>query len=161
MFRPTLRPSSVKSIQKPNKGRYNMNLILYGPCIILQSRVYVIQRDTQCFMIKFIHNTSMYWLNMFRTSTFQLQERFFFSKCMLRIWYVVFLIRKNTTYQMDPIYNPSSRVQTRPKTSDFSGRKKVKLWVPCRRFTAYKRSLNATWKSGIFRLNLPAISRPI
>jgi hypothetical protein len=60
----------------------------------------------------------------------------------------------------------TSRVQTRPKPSDFSGRKKkssarlpfgreVKPWVPCRRFTACKRSLNATWKSGIFRLNLP------
>jgi hypothetical protein len=35
-----------------------------------------------------------------------------------------------------------------------------KLWVPCHRFTACKRSLNATWKSGIFRINLPAVSRP-
>jgi hypothetical protein len=32
--------------------------------------------------------------------------------------------------------------------------KEVKLWVPCRRFTACKRSLNATWKSGIFRLKI-------
>jgi hypothetical protein len=65
----------------------------------------------------------------------------------------------------------SSRVQSRSKPSDFSGRKKkssarvpfgreVKLWVPYRRLTACKRSLNATWKSGIFRLNLPAITRP-
>jgi hypothetical protein len=38
--------------------------------------------------------------------------------------------------------------------------REVKLWVPCRRFTACKRSLNATWRSGIFRLNLPAISLP-
>jgi hypothetical protein len=38
--------------------------------------------------------------------------------------------------------------------------REVKLWVPCRKFTACKRSLNATWKSGIFRLNLPAIFRP-
>ena len=29
-----------------------------------------------------------------------------------------------------------------------------------RRFTARKRSLNVTWKSGIFRLNSSAISRP-
>ena len=47
---------------------------------------------------------------------------------------------------------------------DFSGRKKkflsapsfggeVKPSVPCRRFTACKRSLNVTWKSGIFRQN--------
>ena len=49
----------------------------------------------------------------------------------------------------------------RPKPSDFSGRKKIlstpsfgrelKPFVPCRRFTACKRSLNITWKSGIFR----------
>jgi peptidoglycan hydrolase-like protein with peptidoglycan-binding domain len=38
--------------------------------------------------------------------------------------------------------------------------REVKLWVPCRRFMACNRSLNATCKSDIFRLNLPAISRP-
>ena len=31
--------------------------------------------------------------------------------------------------------------------------KEVKPFVPCRRFTACKRSLNVTWKSGIFRQN--------
>ena len=36
----------------------------------------------------------------------------------------------------------------------------VKPFVPCRRFTACKRSLNVTWKSGIFRQNSSAISRP-
>ena len=36
----------------------------------------------------------------------------------------------------------------------------VKPSVPCRRFTACKRSLNVTWKSGIFRQNSSAISRP-
>jgi hypothetical protein len=41
-----------------------------------------------------------------------------------------------------------------------SFRREVKLWVPCRRFTTCKRSLNAMWKSGIFRINLLAISRP-
>ena len=35
-----------------------------------------------------------------------------------------------------------------------------KTFVPCRRFTACKRSLNVTWKSGIFRQNSSAISRP-
>jgi hypothetical protein len=30
--------------------------------------------------------------------------------------------------------------------------REVKLWVPCRIFIACKISLNATWKSGIFRL---------
>jgi len=52
---------------------------------------------------------------------------------------------------------PSSRIRTRPKPSDFLGRKKilstlsfggeVKPSVPCRSFTACKRSLNVTWKS--------------
>ena len=37
--------------------------------------------------------------------------------------------------------------------------REVKPFVPCRRFTACKRSLNVTWKSGIFRLNSSAISR--
>jgi hypothetical protein len=57
------------------------------------------------------------------------------------------------------------------RRSDFSGRKKkssarlpfgreVRLWIPCRRFTACKRSLNSTWKSGIFRLNLPGHFSP-
>ena len=36
----------------------------------------------------------------------------------------------------------------------------VKPFVPYRRFTACKRSLNVTWKSGIFRQNSSAISRP-
>ena len=37
--------------------------------------------------------------------------------------------------------------------------KEVKPFVLCRTFTAYKRSLNVTWKSGIFRQNSSAISR--
>ena len=38
--------------------------------------------------------------------------------------------------------------------------REVKPFVPCRGFTACKRSLNVTWKSGIFRKNSSAISRP-
>ena len=34
-----------------------------------------------------------------------------------------------------------------------SFRREVKPFAPCRRFTACKRSLNVTWKSGIFRQN--------
>ena len=41
-----------------------------------------------------------------------------------------------------------------------SFRKEVKPFVPCLRFTACKRSLNVRWKSGIFRQNSSAISRP-
>jgi hypothetical protein len=64
-----------------------------------------------------------------------------------------------------PLRTQVRGVQTRPKPSDFhftspSFGREVNLWVPCRRFTACKRSLNETWKSGIFRLNLPAIYRP-
>ena len=54
---------------------------------------------------------------------------------------------------------PSSRVQTRPKPSDFQGEKilstpsfggEVKPSLPCRRFAAYKRSLNlrGSWNLG-------------
>ena len=38
--------------------------------------------------------------------------------------------------------------------------REVKPFVPCRRLTACKRSLNVTWKSSIFRQNSSAISRP-
>ena len=38
--------------------------------------------------------------------------------------------------------------------------RKVKPFVPCRRFTACKRSLNVTWKSGIFRQKSSAICHP-
>ena len=38
--------------------------------------------------------------------------------------------------------------------------REVKPFVPCRRFTACNRSLNVTWKSGIFRQNSLATSRP-
>ena len=38
--------------------------------------------------------------------------------------------------------------------------REVKPFVPCRRFRECKRSLNVTWKSGIFRQNSSAISRP-
>ena len=38
--------------------------------------------------------------------------------------------------------------------------REVKPFVPCSRFTACKRSLNVTWKSGIFRQNSSTISRP-
>ena len=38
--------------------------------------------------------------------------------------------------------------------------REVKPFVSCRRFTAFKRFLNFTWKSGIFGQNSSAISRP-
>ena len=38
--------------------------------------------------------------------------------------------------------------------------REVKPFVPCHGFTACKRSMNDTWKSGIFRQNSSAISRP-
>ena len=43
-------------------------------------------------------------------------------------------------------------------TPSFGG--EIKPSVPCRRFTALKRSLNVTWKSGVFRQNSSAISCP-
>ena len=65
---------------------------------------------------------------------------------------------------------PSSPVQTRQKQrrifqvkkilSTPSFGREVKSFTPSRRFTACKRSLNVTWKSGIFTQNSSAISRP-
>ena len=43
-------------------------------------------------------------------------------------------------------------------TPSFGG--EIKPSVPRRRFTECKRSLNVTWKSGIFRQNSSALSRP-
>ena len=64
------------------------------------------------------------------------------------------------------LWYPSSRVQTLPKSSakkilstpSFGG--EVKPSVSYRTFTASKRFLNDTWKSGIFRQNSWAISSP-
>ena len=85
------------------------NLILYGPCIILQ-----FQQDIQRFMIKFIHNT----LEARHVSDLNGPSSGAFSSCMLQIWYVAvrvlldmsrcyavvgitaFFLRKNTTYQI-------------------------------------------------------------
>ena len=39
-----------------------------SPC-----NIYVVQQDTQCFMIEFIHN--IWWLDMFRTSMVHPQKR--------------------------------------------------------------------------------------
>ena len=63
------------------------------------------------------------------------------------------------------LWYPSSLVQTRPKPSDFSGRKNpqhafLRRGSKGRRFTACKRSLNVTWKSGVFRQNSSSTSRP-
>jgi hypothetical protein len=63
----------------------------------------------------------------------------------------------------------SSRVQTRLKPSDFSGKKilsmpffgvEVKPSVPCRRYAACKRSLHLPWKSHAVGKIGSAISRP-
>ena len=91
---------------------------------------------------------------------------------MLRINYDSYRLFKAASVvqrQRAGLWYPSSRVQTRPKPSDFSRAKKilstppfgreVKPFVPCRRFTSCK-SLHVTWKSGIFRQNSQAISRP-
>ena len=44
----------------------------------------VIQQDTQCFMIEFIHNT--WWLNMFQTSVVHPQERLQGVYCKFGMW---------------------------------------------------------------------------
>jgi hypothetical protein len=89
--------------------------------------VYVIQRDTQCFRINFIHNTCC--LNMFRSSTVHLQERFS-SSCMLRIL-VHCILRSFSISGFGGLEaacwafrTPSSRVQTRPKPVGFFRAKK-------------------------------------
>ena len=46
--------------------------------------IYVIQQDTQCFMIEFIPNT--WWLDMFRTSMFNPQERLQAVCCKFGMW---------------------------------------------------------------------------
>ena len=47
--------------------------------------IYVIQQDTQCFMITFIHN--IWWLDMFRTSIVHPQERFQAVCCKFGMWH--------------------------------------------------------------------------
>ena len=54
--------------------------------------------------------------------------------------------------------NPTEAVGEKILSTPSFGRE-VKPSVPFRRFTACKRSLNVTWKSGIFRQNSSAISR--
>jgi len=70
-------------------------------------------------------------------------------------------IFKRLRWSRDSVLAFGTRVHTRPKPSDFGGEKilstpsfgeEVKPSVPCRRFTACKRSLNVTWKSA-FRQN--------
>ena len=55
--------------------------------------IYVTQPDTECFVIKFIHN--IWWLDMFRTSMVHPQERF--TGYMLQIWYVVICVLLDTS----------------------------------------------------------------
>ena len=51
---------------------------------ISSCNIYVNQPDTQCFMIEFIHN--VWWLDMFRTSLIQLQERLQAVCCEFGMW---------------------------------------------------------------------------
>ena len=46
--------------------------------------MYVIQQDTQCFVIEIIHNTWL--LDMFRTSMGHPQERLQFECCEFGMW---------------------------------------------------------------------------
>ena len=50
-----------------------------SPC-----NIYVIQQDTQCFIIDFIHNT--WWLDMFRTSMVHPQEHLKAVCCKFGMW---------------------------------------------------------------------------
>ena len=54
----------------------NIKLLIYN--------IYVIQQDTQCFMIEFIHN--IWWLDMFRTSIVHPQESLQAVCCTFGIW---------------------------------------------------------------------------
>ena len=72
--------------------------------------------------------------------------------------------RAGIWYPSSPVSNPTEavgffRAKKILSTPSFGG--EVKPSVPCRRFTACKRSLNVTWKSGVFRKNSSAISRPM
>ena len=46
--------------------------------------IYVIQKDAQYFMIEFIHNT--WWIDMFRTSMVDRQERLQAVCCRFGMW---------------------------------------------------------------------------
>ena len=64
------------------------------------------------------------------------------------------------------LWYPSSQVQTRifqdeKILSTPSVRREVKPFVPCRRFTACKRSLNFTWKLGISRHFRPFLAHVV
>ena len=56
-FLPLPRTSPNNRAHEYHKSQVSngMYMILYGQRIILQY-IYIIQQDTQCFMIKFIHN---------------------------------------------------------------------------------------------------------
>ena len=51
---------------------------------VADNNISVIQQDTQCFMIKFIHNT--WWLDMFRTSVVHPQGRLQAVCCKFGMW---------------------------------------------------------------------------
>ena len=55
--------------------------------------IYVIQQDTQCFMIEFIHNT--WWIDMFRALNGPSSGTF--TRCMLQIWYVAICVLLETS----------------------------------------------------------------
>ena len=59
-----------------------------------------------------------------------------------------------------PKFEGSNPVEAFEFFSTPSFRREVKPFVPCRRFTACKGSLNVTWNLGIFRQNSSDISRP-
>ena len=64
-------PSSAQQFSAPHVSK--TELTLYCMDRVSSCNIYVIQQDTQCFMIEFIHNT--WWLDTFRTSMVHLQER--------------------------------------------------------------------------------------
>ena len=91
----------------------------------------------------------------------------------LRIFYITFyLLLKRLRWSRGSVLAFGTQVRGfKPDRSRwiFQGEKilstpsfgeEVKSSVPCRRFTACKRSLNVTWKPGIFRQNSSAISCP-
>ena len=65
-----------------------LDVLNEGSSEIGKYNIYVIQQDTQCFMIEFIHNT--WWFDMFRTSMVHPQERLEVVCCKFGMWYFAY-----------------------------------------------------------------------
>ena len=161
----TLTSLSRRSLQQDVLPSVSPNMLfcvhfLFLPCVIQAPALLLVQHKTAFVLRRFPFRIST------STSSNLTHGSHVFPQSLTANVWTSFLASKPSPFHVIWNYYANKRLRwSRGSMLAFGTqihgfKPEVKPSVPYRKFTACKRSLNVTWKSGIFRQNSSPISRP-